>query len=240
MLRPMSRLVLLSLCTCGVLLLALLLFWLLTRRAKPDEETKPATRAVPRATPGATPQPEPVPAPPVVAPEAKEPFTIWKEPAAEPTSAKDAGPEAEAVQPFTVWKEPAAQPKPAKAAPPKAAVPQVEAVQPFTVWREPVVASESASAAPATRKATPRVKADDLKVVEGIGPKVNTALNKAGIRTFAQLAKAPVDQLREIVQAAGWSYMDPTTWPEQATLAAKADWDGLKSLQGKLKGGRRA
>ena len=35
-------------------------------------------------------------------------------------------------------------------------------------------------------------KPDDLKKVEGIGPKINAALNAAGIRTYIQLASAPV------------------------------------------------
>jgi hypothetical protein len=33
---------------------------------------------------------------------------------------------------------------------------------------------------------------------------------------------------------------DPTTWPEQAGIAAKGDWEALEQLQAMLKGGRRA
>ena len=80
---------------------------------------------------------------------------------------------------------------------------------------------------------------DDLKRIEGIGPKIASLLQDAGITTFAQLAATGVEQLREILAAANLRIADPTTWPEQATLAAAGDWEGLASLQGELKGGRR-
>ena len=81
---------------------------------------------------------------------------------------------------------------------------------------------------------------DDLKRVEGIGPKFSEVLNQAGITTFAQLAGTGVERLKQIIQEAGLRLADPTTWPEQARLAAAGDWDALDALQGKLKGGRRA
>lgn len=85
----------------------------------------------------------------------------------------------------------------------------------------------------------PAATLDDLKVIEGIGPKIATLLQEAGILTFAQLAESEVDRLREILRGAGLAFADPTTWPEQARLAAAGDWEGLKALQQKLKGGRR-
>lgn len=80
---------------------------------------------------------------------------------------------------------------------------------------------------------------DDLKRIEGIGPKISSVLQKAGIMTFAQLAAADADQLRQILRDAGVRVADPTTWPEQAGLAAVGRWDGLAALQVTLKGGRR-
>lgn len=79
---------------------------------------------------------------------------------------------------------------------------------------------------------------DDLKVIEGIGPKVQTALNAAGITTYAGLAGTAVDKLQEILDAAGYQYMKPASWPEQAALAAAGDWDALKKLQDELTAGR--
>lgn len=80
---------------------------------------------------------------------------------------------------------------------------------------------------------------DDLVKIEGIGPKINTVLQEAGIRTFADLAQADVERLREILTAAGLRVNDPTTWPEQAALAAAGKWDELQTLQDQLNAGRR-
>ena len=82
---------------------------------------------------------------------------------------------------------------------------------------------------------------DDLKVVEGIGPKIEQLLHGAGVKTFAQLAQTNVTRLREILDAAGPHYRisDPTTWPEQSLLCAKNEWSALKSLQDSLTAGRR-
>jgi predicted flap endonuclease-1-like 5' DNA nuclease len=86
-----------------------------------------------------------------------------------------------------------------------------------------------------------RVKPDDLQAIEGIGPKIAGVLQAAGINNFAQLAQADVARLQEILTEAGISQIaDPSTWPEQAKLAAAGDWEGLETLQDQLKGGRRA
>jgi predicted flap endonuclease-1-like 5' DNA nuclease len=78
-------------------------------------------------------------------------------------------------------------------------------------------------------------------VIEGIGPKIAGILNAAGIVTFAQLADTPVDRLDEILREANLrNIADPSTWPEQAALAAKGDWNAFKQLTDQLKGGRRA
>ncbi len=84
------------------------------------------------------------------------------------------------------------------------------------------------------------VAADDLKIIEGIGPKVQQLLNQHGIHTFAQLAAADVAQVKSWLEAAGYGYMDPGSWPQQADLAAKGDSEGLQKLQDSLKGGRTA
>ncbi len=81
--------------------------------------------------------------------------------------------------------------------------------------------------------------ADDLKRVEGIGPKISAMLQKAGVTTFAQLAATPVAELKAILDAARIRSADPGTWPEQAALAAAGQWETLATLHGELKGGRR-
>ena len=92
-----------------------------------------------------------------------------------------------------------------------------------------------------TKKATTKTaKADDLKKIEGIGPKIAGLLNEAGIVTFADLSKAPIKKLRKVLEDAGSRFRmhDPKTWAAQAKLAAKGDWDKLKAWQGELKGGK--
>ena len=82
---------------------------------------------------------------------------------------------------------------------------------------------------------------DDLRKIEGVGPKIASILNDNDILTFAQLAETEVARLQEILEAAGSRYAlaDPATWPEQAALAATGDWDAFKVFLDQLKGGRR-
>lgn len=83
-------------------------------------------------------------------------------------------------------------------------------------------------------------KWDDLKIVEGIGPKIAELFHKEGIKTWKQLADASIDRLREILDAAGPNFQihDPGTWPAQARLADQGKWEELKKLQDDLKGGK--
>lgn len=87
--------------------------------------------------------------------------------------------------------------------------------------------------------AAPVAVADDLTKIEGIGPKINGVLQEAGIKTFADLAQADIAHLRQILDAAGLRVNDPTTWPEQAALAAAGQWTELQQLQANLDAGRR-
>ncbi|HJO04773.1 MAG TPA: 50S ribosomal protein L21 [Acidobacteriota bacterium] len=107
-------------------------------------------------------------------------------------------------------------------------------------------AKKPAAKKPSTKKATadkPEQTAasdDNLKRIEGIGPKIESVLKDAGIMTFAALAGSDEAALRGILEAAGGRLRshDPTTWPSQAALAAEERWDDLKELQGRLTGGK--
>jgi predicted flap endonuclease-1-like 5' DNA nuclease len=83
-------------------------------------------------------------------------------------------------------------------------------------------------------------KRDNLKLIEGIGPKVEELMNNAHIFTFEQLSNSSSAQLLEILRKAGQNFQmhDPTTWPEQASLAREGKWTELEILKGKLKGGK--
>lgn len=82
---------------------------------------------------------------------------------------------------------------------------------------------------------------DDLKKIEGIGPKIAELLGKAGIYTFKDLGKATKTTLKGILEKAGSRYKmhDPSTWAKQAKVAAKGDWAKLKQLQKELVGGKK-
>ena len=102
-------------------------------------------------------------------------------------------------------------------------------------------ARELAAAAPAPAETSPEPTAhDDLKVVEGIGPKIEEVLRGGGILTLSQLAAASPDELRELLSAAGSRFRshDPGSWPRQAALARDGQWEELSQLQGRLDGGR--
>ncbi len=84
-----------------------------------------------------------------------------------------------------------------------------------------------------------KVSAQDLTKIEGIGPKAAEALIKAGIGTYAALADATPEQIKEILTEASsrMAHLDPTSWPKQAVMAASGEWEALKEWQDNVKGG---
>lgn len=134
----------------------------------------------------------------------------------------------------------------------------VQGVENSVVTVEKAAAPAKAKAKPAKKtaaakkvspkKAAPKKKTgkksagkDDLKKIEGIGPKIAGLFTDAGITTFKALADAKKSQLKDILEAAGPRYKmhDPTTWTQQAKLAAAGKWDELDVLQKELKGGKK-
>ena len=81
---------------------------------------------------------------------------------------------------------------------------------------------------------------DDLRVVEGIGPKIEEVLNNNGIHTWRELAATPVHNLDSILGRAGKRFQmhDPQTWPKQARFADAGKWDELREYQDLLLGGQ--
>ncbi len=119
-----------------------------------------------------------------------------------------------------------------KAVAPKAAAPAKAA--------EPKAAKAAAPKKAAAAKPAKTAKPDDLKKIEGIGPKIEELLNKAGITTFAALAKTKVADIQKVLDAAGKRYQihNPSTWPAQADLAAKGQWEKLATWQQELNAGK--
>lgn len=75
--------------------------------------------------------------------------------------------------------------------------------------------------------------ADDLTVVDGIGPKIEEQLRANGIDSFVKVACLSVDDLLDILERGGPSFRfaNPENWPQQASLAAQNRWKDLKQLQ---------
>ena len=99
----------------------------------------------------------------------------------------------------------------------------------------------SPTASPSTPSAVVSSTKDDLKKIEGIGPKIEQILNDEGISTFEQLMNADVVKIKDVLIAQGPTYAvhNPATWAEQAVLAFNQEWDKLSTLQKELKGGQR-
>lgn len=128
-----------------------------------------------------------------------------------------------------------------KAAPVKETPKATEAPAPEAT---PVAAVETAIPAvvadDAPKATGKKPKLDDLKIVEGVGPKIEQLLKEGGINTWAELSEADVDRLKEILDEAGPRYQihNPSTWPAQAKFAAEGRFDELKEYQDMLIGGR--
>ncbi len=81
---------------------------------------------------------------------------------------------------------------------------------------------------------------EDLKIIEGIGPKIEQLLKDAGIKTWGDLSMTSVQRIQEILNAAGDNFRlaDPNTWPKQAELAANGKWGELIAYQDFLQAGK--
>lgn len=86
-----------------------------------------------------------------------------------------------------------------------------------------------------------RVIENDLKIVEGIGPKISAILVNRGIKTWKALSETDPAVIKNYMITDGgerYRIHAPDTWPEQAKLAHKGMWNELKAFQKKLRGGR--
>ena len=100
-------------------------------------------------------------------------------------------------------------------------------------------AEKSAAIAAGAAVATSESEAgDDLTMIEGIGPKAAALLTSKGITTFDELANTDVKVLRSTLNRGRMGFVDPTTWPDQAKLAAAGQMDELRAMQAQLKGGK--
>jgi predicted flap endonuclease-1-like 5' DNA nuclease len=85
-----------------------------------------------------------------------------------------------------------------------------------------------------------KIKKDDLKIVEGIGPKIEELFHAAGIKTWLELSELPTSKAQEILTAAGDKFKlhNPASWANQAKMASEGNWNALKKWQDEHKGGK--
>ncbi len=85
-----------------------------------------------------------------------------------------------------------------------------------------------------------KINQDDLKIVDGIGPKIEELYHNAGIKTWKALSETHLEQSQEILNEAGSGYAmhNPESWAKQALLAYHGKWNELKDYQESLDGGR--
>lgn len=83
----------------------------------------------------------------------------------------------------------------------------------------------------ATVKAVKNDAKDDLKLIHGIGPKLESVFNKNGISTFVALSKAEKTQIETILDEAGpiFKNTDTADWKKQAEVGAEGGEEALKT-----------
>ncbi|GLU51589.1 hypothetical protein [Dyadobacter frigoris] len=109
----------------------------------------------------------------------------------------------------------------------------------FTTAQQPLVGKASKTVYPTAIPLDP-AKADDFKIIEGIGPKIEELINKEGIYTYEQLSNTNPIRISNILKNAGPRFQmhDPSSWPQQAKLANEKRWQELQILKDKLIAGR--
>ncbi len=78
-----------------------------------------------------------------------------------------------------------------------------------------------------------KIKEDDLKVVEGIGPKIAEMFNNDGIKTWKALSETSVAGCQKVLDKGGDRYKvhDPASWPMQAKMCYENKWADLFKWQ---------
>jgi predicted flap endonuclease-1-like 5' DNA nuclease len=107
----------------------------------------------------------------------------------------------------------------------------------FSAAPEILIPFDAASAAKAFGK---KIAMDDLKIVEGIGPKIEGLFHSAGIKTWKALSETPIEKCQQVLDGGGDRYKvhNPGTWPKQAGMAYQGKWNELIEWQNSHLGGK--
>ena len=127
--------------------------------------------------------------------------------------------------------------EPPRAAPVLAAAPPIE-TEALPEQHAPVASSRLIDVGAARAAGFNLKHADDLTILEGIGPKIEELLRANGIDSFVKIACLGVDNLLDILERGGPGFhlANPESWAQQATLAAENRWVELKQLQREMVG----
>lgn len=97
----------------------------------------------------------------------------------------------------------------------------------------PLTTENSFNAAEASAVFGKTIKEDDLKVVEGIGPKISEMFKEDGIKTWKALSETSVADCQKVLAKGGNRYKvhDPASWPMQAKMCYENKWADLFKWQ---------
>lgn len=154
-----------------------------------------------------------------------------------PESALSAPEPAPKVVPAPTPAAPPSVPKPAVAPVAAAATPKPASAPTPRPRKQPVVAETPAAPPPGKPKiAAANGDPDNLRLVKGVGPKLNTLLNNLGVTRFDQIAEWKEAEIQEVDQYlenfSGRITRD--SWIDQAKYLAKDDITGFEKKYGKL------
>jgi predicted flap endonuclease-1-like 5' DNA nuclease len=86
---------------------------------------------------------------------------------------------------------------------------------------------------------TAALKGDDFRIIEGMGLRITQLFHENGVKTFNQLASLDYDAMKGFLRANGFKLANPTTWGDQAKLAAEGKMDELEIFKKSLSRGLR-
>jgi predicted flap endonuclease-1-like 5' DNA nuclease len=107
----------------------------------------------------------------------------------------------------------------------------------LTATAAPLIAFDAAAAKAVFGKT---IKQDDLKIVEGIGPKIQELFHNHDVKTWKALSECSVEKCQSVLDSGGERFKihKPGTWPKQAQLAYEGKWAELLKWQDELDGGK--
>jgi predicted flap endonuclease-1-like 5' DNA nuclease len=187
-----------------------------TAKTKTKAVAKPKADPIPTAKPASAPKAKAAPVKKSAAPKAKT--ETVKSKVATPAQPKAAAPKAA---------------KPAKVA---ATAPAKAEAKPKAAPKAKAVTSEKPKTAAKPKAAPKPIIPDNLELLKGVGPKLNTLLKSLGVTSFEQVANWSAADVREIDSRLGnfAGRIGRDNWIDQAKLLVAGDVKGFEKKYGSL------